>query len=225
MLPGALASPICLLPVAEPATTSVEPAANNENQAATAAASAAKNVMASMGLIDSAAAKKVTKPPVATTASQASEPAAESRAVPQFTLVVVVASRFLLIAEAINGQKAQDYQHMLTNILLALGDTAPPQYLPFSWPMINSSAVDQSAAVARSALKAFLKEHTPKRNAIIFGSAAQHLNLADTQVGVLQSLESLACNGLITACAAKAYAQPQLKRELWRHIAPLRLAE
>ncbi|WP_339674190.1 hypothetical protein [Dasania marina] len=220
-LAGALASPICLLPeVTSTHPESAVVAGANVPLSRPVTGTAAKDVMASIGLLDTSK-LKAARPQLAV---QTVEPVITGKqAVPHFSLMVLASAHFVLIAENIAGQQAQDYQQMLANITLALGDRQQPVFLPFSWPMINSAAVDQSAAVARMALAAFLKEHVANRTAVIFGPAAQYLQLEDT-IGQLTNVPSLGCPALITACAAKAYAQPECKRELWQHLAPLRLA-
>lgn len=222
VLPGALPSPQCLIEIKAPELTA-DAIAEQQNAAASAkTSSAVKDVMASMGFSQDTnqkpvPAKKVEQPTAQPTANV---PEADSKTVPEFSLQLLVGERFCLLAKAVPDSQAQPYHQMLVNILFALGEQSQTQIFPFSWPMINSSAVDQSLPIATEALDTYVNDKVEKKTLIILGDAVKYLSLAEKGAAKLHAAAGY--NYLITGCAVEAFTKPALKRGIWDDLLAVR---
>jgi hypothetical protein len=232
VLPGALPSPVCLIEINSEITAELaQDITVNQDGSFSKSESMAKDVLASMGLgdISQAGAQPAIKPnpqtieqPLLTDQQGVVDQNSDSAAVPHFALSLINGSQYTLLSLAVFEPQQQAYQHMMVDILTALGDQAQAQFQGFNWPMINSSAVDQSLPVAKEALDAFVKDNAGQRTVIIFGDVANYLSVAKSKKASIEQCHKNGFKFLIAACTAKAFAEPMLKRDVWDDLLAIR---
>ena len=225
LLPGALPSPHCLIEIKAP-----ELEAQTERSQASAdgqgTSSAVKDVMASMGFNQTVEKKTSAAKTVAQESNEPQaviQPPAANSIVPEFSLQLVVGQRYSLLAKAMPESNSSAYHQMLSNILFALGEQSQVKIHPFSWPMINSSAVDQSLPIATQALDAYVKDNVEQRTLIILGDAGDYLDISEKQPAQFYPSET-SYSYIVSSCAAEAFLNPSLKRRIWDDLLAVRQA-
>tara|TARA_R110002167_G_scaffold1878_5_gene9288 strand:- start:12562 stop:13614 length:1053 start_codon:yes stop_codon:yes gene_type:complete len=155
-----------------------------------------------------------------------------STRVPKFRLAMLGYSDCLVVTELPNGQSlgwSAEHQLLLDAILNAINLGGQVQsssgVSEFQWPLDPLARFDQSASIARHALKVTLENalKTEHRVLLLMGRSAHEYLFAPGKklsLGELmdfQGRSTLCCHGL-----NEVLRLPKLKAELWRQLQPLR---
>ncbi len=148
--------------------------------------------------------------------------------IPTFSLSVsAVAGRLLIVDDCPLAQlRNRDYLTLLQNIVLALG--LGKQQLAmhsFQWPETMKGHADRGAAAASQALQAFLARQLELGGIgqlLLMGEAASRFAAdKDLPRATLLPYEPAEATVLSTLSASRMLAEPELKRDLWQQLQPL----
>jgi hypothetical protein len=165
----------------------------------------------------------------------------EKRPDPRFALSLWQINEHLMVIDSRHSELALPTEPLLRNILSALGFARQP--LPkaevLRWPMFENNYEPQGQAIARETLQAMLEgmlESQPCKYLLLMGAEACHYILSDTHVGEgfdpkasLEShlgqsfvMDAMSVSAIVVPSLNDMLQQPQLKRDTWRAIQPLR---
>ncbi len=180
-------------------------------------------------------------PSVKTSQAKPAAPVKERTAVEtvRFTLALVRCGEGQLwIAELPEGatEMSVPVRQFIQEVQFALGLVdksgihAPLNTQVFQWPMVNIAGIDQGKAEARDALSEVIQasnNQTPVSSVLAFGeTAASYLLAAEDSADSItrgkHTLKSLRTDVVVTHAILDAFAKPELKREIWADLQPLR---
>lgn len=152
-----------------------------------------------------------------------------AKVVPQFSLSIVRAGQLLIVDDALDGgSDPQAYVRFLQNLLFALCSPSVALSIDsFRWPMARARAshIDQSAAVARETLLAYLQkqlDQAQSQRLLLMGDAARLYVVGESVTsGEWLQVPPLSAKCLVTCSASKALTDSSLKPVLWREMQPL----
>lgn len=240
VLPGARASQLCQLPVANVApATEVAPVPQQNHQSVQPRPDAQARPEKSAGavvshLLDTVA--RQAKSPLPGPKSEAASPIpVQDEAA--FSLAFWRVHSHIMVVDS-RQPKALPTQALLQSLLAAMGVTGRlPRAEVQAWPVPGSS--DKSWHSAREMIQAFLETRLlsePVKYLVLMGQDAARAVLAEPDDGLDSNsaanaqrplgrvnLDSFACEALVTPSLAELLLQPRLKAGLWRLLAPLRL--
>lgn len=141
---------------------------------------------------------------------------------PVFSCRFYKGKRFLLLVDTIADQYAAEYDLLVKNIIFALGDELQPlNDCVFSWPMVSSSAIDQSLSVAQASLSTVIARHIEDCTLIALGSIANFLPVSESISDKVFIDPVTGYHYLFTMSAIDILHRPELKMHLWRSLSLL----
>ena len=133
--------------------------------------------------------------------------------VPQLILQAWAGQRFLLLAQLSEQSSLALQQTLAENILRALKETGPEVLDTLRWPLFNNAAISLNHVSHLTDLVSEQLQCHRKKAVIMLGDSG---NWLEDVLGRQPEVK-------ITAGLASLAGDPELKRELWNQLKPLRL--
>ena len=190
------------------------------------------DISALTGLDDKPQPKAVAPKPVAAPApSEPQVKAAATSEIPNFKLAYLVCGEYLLIDSLPPHSRegfSRAHQQLAQNILRALGKASELGSASIvTWPMLTSSSLDQSGAIAAQAVKRKLevtvRTHELKRALILGQDAARWVVPQEAELDTLRGhkLRHYGLELVVSSSLTQLLHLPSEKAQLWQDIQPL----
>ena len=241
VLPGALPSTLCELPIEPSVLLSIENVdsgviqSSNNNDNNSASNNANNNSSQKTNFSDAAKLALDTIKPasipidavVNATMRQVEKKSQEKKVTPHFSLSIIRGENILIIDKGLPGNiNPNDYLQLLKNMLFALGAGKQQVSIDaFVWPMVKSNTVDQGEVAARQTLEAFLAKQIEQLGAkylLLMGDDAARYSCSEQLTkGQLVAQSNLGIKIIHTLSASDMLQNALLKRDVWQHLQPL----